>query len=126
MDRSNEKNNSFHTKVAAVFLAMGRPDTPLYAKVAAGMLVYYALSPLDLIPDFIPVLGLADDMVILPFLMWLSFKLVPADIMEECMSRARNMREGTFRQKLRYAIPVILVWAIIIIRASKIVYNRFF
>lgn len=123
MEQPKPTPTSLHTKIRAVFLAMRRPDTPLYAKLAGGLFVYYALSPLDLIPDFIPLLGRADDMIILPFLAWLSFKLVPDDIMNECMRQAENMQGGNFKQKMRYAIPVICVWLVILLRCAKAFIN---
>lgn len=123
MEQPKYNATSFHTKIRAVFLAMRRPDTPLYAKLAGGLFVYYALSPLDLIPDFIPLLGRADDMIILPFLAWLSFKLVPDEIMQECMREAENMPVGSFSRKMRYAIPVICVWMVILMRCAKAFYN---
>ena len=123
MEQPKSTPTSLHTKIRAVFLAMRRPDTPLYAKLAGGLFVYYALSPLDLIPDFIPLLGRADDVIILPFLAWLSFKLVPDDIMNECMRQAENMQGGSFKQKMRYAIPVIWVWLVILLRCAKAFIN---
>ena len=123
MEQPKSTPTSLHTKIRAVFLAMRRPDTPLYAKLAGGLVVYYALSPLDLIPDFIPLLGRADDVIILPFLAWLSFKLVPDDIMNECMRQAENMQGGSFKQKMRYAIPVICVWLVILLRCAKAFIN---
>jgi uncharacterized membrane protein YkvA (DUF1232 family) len=66
----------------------GHPRLPLRCKLLAGLLVAYALSPIDLIPDFIPVLGQLDDMVILPIGIWILYKMVPAEIMEE--ARAKN------------------------------------
>lgn len=123
MEQPKSTPTSLHTKIRAVFLAMRRPDTPLYAKLAGGLFVYYALSPLDLIPDFIPLLGRADDVIILPFLAWLSFKLVPDDIMNECMRQAENMQGGSFKQKMRYAIPVICVWLVILLRCAKAFIN---
>lgn len=123
MEQPKSTPTSLHTKIRAVFLAMRRPDTPLYAKLAGGLFVYYALSPLDLIPDFIPLLGRADDVIILPFLAWLSFKLVPDDIMNECMRQAENMQGGNFKQKMRYAIPVICVWLVILLRSAKAFIN---
>lgn len=123
MEQPKSTPTSLHTKIRAVFLAMRRPDTPLYAKLAGGLFVYYALSPLDLIPDFIPLLGRADDVIILPFLAWLSFKLVPNDIMNECMRQAENMQGGSFKQKMRYAIPVICVWLVILLRCAKAFIN---
>jgi uncharacterized membrane protein YkvA (DUF1232 family) len=63
------------------------PRLPLRCKLFAGLLVAYALSPIDLIPDFIPVLGQLDDLVILPIGLWILYKMVPADIMEEARSK---------------------------------------
>lgn len=123
MEQPKSTPTSLHTKIRAVFLAMRRPDIPLYAKLAGGLFVYYALSPLDLIPDFIPLLGRADDVIILPFLAWLSFKLVPDDIMNECMRQAENMQGSNFKQKMRYAIPVICVWLVILLRCAKAFIN---
>ncbi len=100
-------------KIYSVYLAVKRPDTPLYAKIACGMLVWYALSPLDLIPDFVPVLGAVDDIVILPLLMWLSVKLIPETILKECLTEAENMNTHNKKELLRYSLPVITIWAIL-------------
>ena len=62
-----EKAEKLNNEISAVFVAMKHPETPLYAKLCAGLCVAYALSPVDLIPDFIPVLGYLDDLLILPF-----------------------------------------------------------
>ena len=69
MSRFKDKTSEVNKKIGTMFIAMRRSDTPLYAKIACGMLVWYVLSPIDVIPDFIPVLGMVDDFVILPFLM---------------------------------------------------------
>lgn len=67
----------------ALWLAVGDKRTPLGAKLLAGAVVAYAFSPIDLIPDFIPVLGLLDDLLIVPLGIWLALKLVPAPLMAE-------------------------------------------
>ena len=72
---------------------MRHPRTPLSAKLVAAVVVGYALSPIDLIPDFIPVLGLLDDIVLLPLGIALCVKLLPADVMAECRDRARESLE---------------------------------
>jgi uncharacterized membrane protein YkvA (DUF1232 family) len=64
----------------------GHPRLPLRCKLLAGFLVAYALSPIDLIPDFIPVLGQLDDLVIIPVGIWILYKMVPTDILEEARS----------------------------------------
>lgn len=74
--------------IPALFLAIKRRDTPLIAKILAGITVGYALSPIDIIPDFVPVLGYLDDIIILPLLIVWTVKLIPSEIMEECKFEA--------------------------------------
>ncbi|MBQ5326687.1 MAG: DUF1232 domain-containing protein, partial [Oscillospiraceae bacterium] len=69
---------------------------------------------LDVVPDFIPVLGMVDDFVVLPFLMWLAVKLMPEDIMAECEAEAGEIWQHGGRIKKRYAIPVLAVWALLL------------
>ena len=99
--------------IPAVFLALGHKDTPVTAKIAAGAALAYALSPIDLIPDFIPVLGYLDDVLILSGLIAIAIKLIPADVLRECRNKAA--KEST-RPKKRwyYSLPIIIFWLIII------------
>ena len=88
------------------------PRTPLWPKLLCGFVVAYALSPIDLIPDFIPVLGYLDDVLLLPGLMWLAIRAMPPALMEENRRRADEwLRQG--RDKPRSttgAIVVVAVW----------------
>lgn len=72
----------------ALFNAFKHPLTPWYAKAAAILAVGYAVSPIDLIPDFVPVLGYLDDLVLLPLLISLAIKLIPPPVMDECRAKA--------------------------------------
>jgi uncharacterized membrane protein YkvA (DUF1232 family) len=74
--------------VVALWFCVRHPGTPLLVKALAGVLVAYALSPIDLIPDFIPVLGLLDEAILLPAGMWVVLRLVPPDVMAECREQA--------------------------------------
>jgi uncharacterized membrane protein YkvA (DUF1232 family) len=92
----------------ALWYALRHPRTPLAAKLVAALVVGYALSPIDLIPDFIPVLGLLDDLVLLPLGIALCLKLLPADVMAECRERAR---ESIAKPRSYLAAAVIaLLW----------------
>ena len=82
--------NRIKREIRAVRLAAKHPRTPRAAKWLAGGLIAYALSPIDLIPDFIPVLGHLDDAVILPLGVWLLWKLVPPDVRAECRVSVRT------------------------------------
>lgn len=95
-------------EVAALACAQRRPDTPRVAKVVALCVVAYALSPIDLIPDFIPVLGLLDDLILLPLGIYLVLKLIPEEVMLEARQRAQERAPGA---SSRWgAAFVILIW----------------
>jgi uncharacterized membrane protein YkvA (DUF1232 family) len=75
-------------EIHAVYLAARSPLVPWYAKALAMAVTSYALSPIDLIPDFIPVLGLLDDLIILPLGIWLVRRMIPEAVMAECRAEA--------------------------------------
>ena len=72
----------------ALALVARDPRTPWYAKLLVAGIVAYALSPIDLIPDFIPVLGVLDDLILIPMGILLAIRLVPADVLADCRARA--------------------------------------
>jgi len=83
------------TETFALYLAARDPRTPWYAKLLVASIVAYALSPIDLIPDFIPVIGYLDDLILIPFGINLAIKLVPPSVLTECRARAQEtMRNG--------------------------------
>ncbi len=125
MSKFKNTADAINQKIGAMYIAMKRDDTPLYAKLACGLCVFYALSPLDIIPDFVPVLGAVDDVVVLPFLMWLAVKLMPQDIMDRCIAQAQqDMTE--IESKKRYMLPVLFVWALLILWSWHLVNRLFF
>lgn len=74
--------NQLKTDIPALFIALKDKETPLLAKIFAGLTVAYALSPIDLVPDFIPVLGYLDDIILLPLLVALTIRFIPTEILE--------------------------------------------
>ena len=100
--------------IPALFLALKDKDTPILAKIFAGITVAYALSPIDLVPDFIPVLGYLDDVILLPILVALTIRFVPKDVLERNRKKAEGMWKDGKPKKWYYAIPVVLVWILII------------
>lgn len=110
-----ERAKQLKTDIPAVFLALKQPDTPCAAKLLAGMVVAYALSPVDLIPDFIPVLGYLDDVLILPGLIALTLRCIPAETMARCRAEAQGMWENGRPKKWYYALPFVAIWALILI-----------
>ena len=77
-------------QLIVLHLAYQDKRTPWYAKVLIVIILAYALSPIDLIPDFIPVLGYLDDIILLPIGIYLAIKLIPVEVMEECEIRAQD------------------------------------
>lgn len=108
------KQQAKHLKgeVVALAYAQRHPDTPWHARVVALCVVAYALSPIDLIPDFIPVLGLLDDLILLPLGIYLALKLIPERIMLEARQRARERAPGA---SSRWgAAFVVFIWLTLI------------
>ena len=109
-----ERASSLKRDIPAVFLALKAKETPALAKIMAFLTVAYALSPIDLVPDFIPVLGYLDDVLILPALVALTVKLIPTDVFERYRQEAEGMWEDGKPKKWYYAVPIVLLWALII------------
>jgi uncharacterized membrane protein YkvA (DUF1232 family) len=101
--------------IPAVFIALHKKETPLAAKVMAGIIVAYALSPIDIIPDFIPVLGLLDELVLLPVLVAILIRMIPDELMAQCRAEAEGVWKDKKPQKWYYAIPVVLFWLVIVL-----------
>ena len=116
-----ERAKKLKMEIPTVFLALKDQDTPILAKIFASITVVYALSPIDLVPDFIPVLGYLDDIILLPMLVALTKKFIPRDIMERNRREAEGLWESGKPKKWYYAIPIVLFWIVIIVLIIKIV-----
>lgn len=110
-----EKTKSVKILIPALFIALKKKETPILAKFLAGITVAYALSPIDLIPDFIPILGYLDDLIILPLLASLTIKFIPKEIMDICKEEAAELWRNGKPKKWYYALPIILIWLIVLI-----------
>ena len=108
--------------IPALFLALKAKETPLAAKILAGLTVAYALSPIDLIPDFIPVLGYLDDVILLPALIALTVKLIPEEIFEKYLAESEHMWENGRPKKWYFALPIAAVWLIILWLIVKVLW----
>ncbi len=104
-----QKAKQLKRDIPAVFIALKHKDTPSIAKTVAAVTVCYALSPIDLIPDFIPVLGYIDDVILLPALIALTVKLIPHDVFERCRKESENLWVDGKPKKWYYAIPIVFV-----------------
>lgn len=110
--------------IPALFLALKDKDTPILAKLLAGFTVAYALSPIDPIPDFIPVLGYLDEVILLPILVALTVKLIPEEVMERYRVQAKLIwLEGT-PKKWWYVVPVVVIWGIVVAAIVKMIWQK--
>ena len=109
-----EKSRKLKTDIPAIYLALKDKDTPVTAKLFAAITVAYALSPVDLIPDFIPVLGYLDDLILLPMLVALTIKFIPENVLVRNREQAENLWEKGKPKKWYFAIPIVVIWIVIL------------
>jgi len=107
-------------EVYALYLCSRHPKTPLYAKMFALLIVGYALSPIDLIPDFIPVFGYIDDLVLIPFGIALLIRMVPKDVLEECRQKAQSPPANK-PKRWTGAVMVVCLWVLAIYVTFRLV-----
>lgn len=108
------KARALKKEVKALYLAYKHPDVPWYAKALIILVVGYALSPIDLIPDFIPVLGYLDDLILIPLGVSVAIKMIPVNIMEECRQESENLfKDGKPKNWIAGTI-IILIWTLVI------------
>ena len=98
----------------AIYLACRDPRTPWTARLLAGCVAAYAFSPIDLIPDFIPIIGYLDDLVIVPLGIALTIRLIPAPVLAECREAARARLDGTKPRSWIAGTIILLVWLLVI------------
>jgi uncharacterized membrane protein YkvA (DUF1232 family) len=120
------KAKQLKTEIVALYLASKHPGTPWYAKVLAALIIGYALSPIDLIPDFIPVVGYLDDLIIVPLGIALLIKIIPRDILEECRTKARSDILNKKPKNWVAAIIIVLIWLSAIYLAFSLIWPLVF
>lgn len=108
MQTWKQRARKLKTEPYALYLAYRDPRVPWYAKVVAALVLGYVFSPIDLIPDFIPVLGLLDDMVVVPIGVAIVLKMIPEGVMAECRQRAAEL-EGKPTSRTA-AFVIVAVW----------------
>jgi uncharacterized membrane protein YkvA (DUF1232 family) len=115
-----ERARALHQETSALYLAVRDPRTPWYAKAVAAAVVAYALSPFDLIPDFVPVLGYLDDLIVVPLGIALARKLVPEPVMTACREQARAaVGRPTSRAGAAFMLAVWLaaaLWGVLLLK----------
>ncbi len=108
--------------IPAIFIALKKKETPILAKVLAAITVAYALSPIDLIPDFIPVLGYLDDLILLPGLVAITIKLIPDKVFDDCRMESEGLWQKGKPKKWYYAIPIVLIYILIVFLILRMIW----
>lgn len=121
LNRLKDRARQLRREIHAVYLAARDPRTPWVAKAVAAVVVGYAFSPVDLIPDFVPVLGYLDDLVLLPIGIALVLRLVPQDVMADARAAAeRAALEGTPVNRTA-AVVIVLIWLALAVGGAVLV-----
>jgi uncharacterized membrane protein YkvA (DUF1232 family) len=108
--RASERLAALKRETLALYLAARDPRTPWHARLVVAAVAAYALSPIDLIPDFIPVLGLLDDAVLLPLGIALALRLIPAEVMAESRARAADAFAAGRPVSRSAAVAIVAIW----------------
>jgi uncharacterized membrane protein YkvA (DUF1232 family) len=111
------------SETLALYLAARHPGTPWHAKLLVAAIVAYALSPIDLIPDFVPVLGYVDDLLLIPIGIAVAIKLIPAPVLVECRARARNAFAEGAPQSRRAAAVIVAIWLLVTVLGALWAYD---
>jgi uncharacterized membrane protein YkvA (DUF1232 family) len=114
-----ERARQLRADTYALYLAARDPRVPWYAKALAGGVAAYAVSPIDLIPDFIPVLGLLDDLVIIPLGIAVVARLVPRELMDEHRRAARERLSVDGPRSWVAAVVVLVIWGVVLVALGR-------
>lgn len=113
LDELRRRARRLKAEVYALYLAYRDPRVPWYARLFAAGVVAYAFSPIDLIPDFIPVIGFLDDLILVPLGILLALRMIPPPVMAECRQRAaETLREGRPTNWLAAGV-IIAIWVVL-------------
>jgi uncharacterized membrane protein YkvA (DUF1232 family) len=111
-------------EVYTLYLACKDPRVPRRARVLAACIVAYAFSPIDLIPDFIPVLGYVDDLILLPLGIWVALKMIPPPVLMECRGRAREITERGGPVSRKAGVVIVMLWVLLAAIAIAFFFSR--
>ena len=123
MKNLKQRLNELKRKTAQIYVAIKSPKTPMIAKIIGALVIVYVLSPIDLIPDFIPVLGYLDELILIPMGVFLTMKLIPKELWNEFTEEAETIWENGKPKKWYYAIPIVVSWILIVIMIVRIFFK---
>jgi uncharacterized membrane protein YkvA (DUF1232 family) len=120
LEKLKTRARALKKETYAIYIAARDPRTPWYAKALIFLIVAYALSPIDLIPDFIPILGYLDDLIIVPAGIWLAIRLIPPEALEEARATAATHSVDRNAGRIGAAL-ILLIWILAIIWVASII-----
>ncbi len=115
IEKWKQKSRHLKIEIYALYLAYRDPRVPWYAKAFVALVVGYAFSPIDLIPDFIPVLGYLDDLVLIPLGVAVALKMIPEKVMEDCRIRSKEVMSKKKPINRVAAVVIICIWLMLIV-----------
>ena len=125
MDKIKSKAREIKRNIFVLFLAYKDPRVPWYAKLFTFLVVAYAFSPIDLIPDFIPVLGYLDDLILVPLGITLALKMIPEPVIQDCRDKAEEIRKNGKPKNWVTGALFILIWILAAVWLGSVCYKLF-
>ena len=119
-----QRAGQLKSETYTLYLAYRDPRVDWYAKVFIVIIIAYAVSPIDLIPDFIPILGYVDDLIIVPVSVFLALKMIPKEVIVECREKAK-CEPISSKAKWVAALIIISVWLLVIYLLFKFIWQLF-
>ena len=119
LQKLKQQAKRLKTELYALYLACRDPRVPWYARAFAACVVGYAFSPIDLIPDFIPILGYLDDLILVPLGIALVLKMIPSEVMVECRVKAQSTRQHNKPKNWLTAGIILIVWVLLAVFAVR-------
>jgi uncharacterized membrane protein YkvA (DUF1232 family) len=124
-EKMKQRARQLKSETFALYLAVRDPRMPWYAKLLVAGIVGYAFSPIDLIPDFVPVLGYIDDIVLIPLGITLAIKMVPDSVLAECRARVQETIQNGKPVSRIAGIVIIVIWLLVAALSAGWVYEAF-
>jgi uncharacterized membrane protein YkvA (DUF1232 family) len=126
IDAWKKRARQLQTELYAVYLAYRDPRVPRHARIFAALVVGYAFSPIDLIPDPVPLLGYLDDLILIPLGIWLALRMIPPAVMHDCRAQAQAAAQQDRPTNWAAAGVIVLIWlalagavGVLLLRAAK-------
>ena len=110
IDNWKKRARQLKIEVYALYLAYRDPRVSWPARIFAGVVVAYAFSPIDLVPDFIPVLGYLDDLLLVPLGVWLALRMIPAAVLADCREQASEVMAAGKPVNRTAAVVIVVIW----------------